>query len=167
MKTLYTIALLTALALTACGSLAPAPTVTPAPTATVLPTSTATLTPEPTMAPTETATQTVVQSTETPFVPDLPMPTGKPVKSWEGIPVMPNALAGEGDSQGYSFTVTASSDEVQKFYEKELAKLGWSMLANGQGTTGTLLLIFTKGTETVSMSILPQTDGLMYVLLVK
>ena len=95
------------------------------------------------------------------------MPTGKPAKSWEGIPVMPSALAGDGDNKGYSFTVKAASDEVQNFYTKEMSKLGWNMFASGQGTTSTVLLIFMKGTDTASVSIIPQTDGLMYVMLVK
>lgn len=80
---------------------------------------------------------------------------------------MPNALAGQGDSKGYSFTINASPDEIQKFYETELAKLGWNMFASGLGTTDAALLIFMKGTSTLSVSIIPQPDGTMYVLLVK
>jgi hypothetical protein len=95
------------------------------------------------------------------------MPSGKPSKEWEGIPVMPKAIAGEGDTQGYSFTINASPDEIQKFYEKELGKLGWNMLASGQGTTNAIMLIYMKDAGTLSVSIFPQADGSMYVLLVK
>lgn len=80
---------------------------------------------------------------------------------------MPNAIAGDGDSKGYSFTTNASSDQVQKFYEKELVKLGWNMFAGGQGATKAVLLIFMKDTSTISISIIPQPDGSTYVLLVK
>jgi len=80
---------------------------------------------------------------------------------------MPKAIAGEGDSKGYSFTINASSDEIQKFYEKELAKLGWNFFAGGQGTTDAVLLFFMKDASTLTVSILPQPDGVMYVLLVK
>jgi hypothetical protein len=80
---------------------------------------------------------------------------------------MPNAIAGEGDSKGYAFTIEASPDEIQEFYEQELGKLGWSMFASGQGTTTAILLIFLKDTSTLSVSIIPQRDGIMYVLLVK
>ena len=80
---------------------------------------------------------------------------------------MPNAIAGDGDNKGYSFTINASPDEIQKFYEAELAKLGWNMFASGQGATGAVMLIFMKGTGTLSVSIIPQPDGIMYVLLVK
>jgi hypothetical protein len=105
--------------------------------------------------------------TETPSALGLPMPSGKPSSEWEGISVMPNAIAGEGDSKGYSFTIIATPDETQRFYEKELGKLGWNMFASGQGTTNAILLIFMKGTGTLSVSIIPQPDDIMYVLLVK
>jgi hypothetical protein len=124
---------------------------------------TATNTPEPTNTPTKTP----VPPTETPSAPVLPMPSGKPASEWEGIPIMPNAIAGEGDDQGYSFTINASSDEIQQFYEKELGKLGWNVFASGQGTTSAVLLIFMKDTIMLTVSIFPQPDGIMYVLLVK
>lgn len=94
------------------------------------------------------------------------MPSGEPVTEWEGIPVMPAAITGEGDSEGYSFTVKALPDEVQNFYEKEMAKLGWNLLGSGQGTTSAILLIFIKGSNTLSVSIIPQPEGLIYVMLV-
>ena len=82
---------------------------------------------------------------------------------------MPSAIAGDGDSNSYSFTVKASPDEVQKFYEKAMAKLGWNMFASGQGATKALMLIFMKGSgsSTVSVSVIPQPDDLVYVMLVK
>ena len=80
---------------------------------------------------------------------------------------MLNAIAGDGDSSSYSFTIMASADEVQDFYETELAGLGWNLFATGQGETDTLLLMFMKGTAILTVSIIPQPDGLMYVMLVK
>ena len=153
------------LALASCNTFAPKPTETPTPTKTSLPT--ATNTPEPTATPTLKPTEAAIPPTETASAPVLPMPSGKPLTNWEGIPIMPNAIAGEGDSKGYTFTINALPDEIQKFYEKELAKLGWNMFASGQGTTNAILLIFLKDTSTISVSIIPQPDGVMYVLLVK
>ena len=151
--------------LCSCSTFAPAPTETPIPTATSLPTAT------PTPAPTDTATlapsKTLVPPTETPSEPVLPLPSGEPASEWEGIPVMPNALAGEGDSSGYTFTTNASLDEIQTFYETELQKLGWSVFASGQGTTDAVILMFMKDAGILSVSIIPQSDGTMYVLLVK
>jgi hypothetical protein len=149
------------IALASCNTFSPKPTQTPAPTETSLPTSTNT--PEPTTTPTKTP----VPPTKTPSAPVLPMPSGKPSSEWEGIPVMPNAIAGEGDSKGYSFIVKASPDDVQKFYANAMAKLGWNMFASGQGTTTAILLMFMKGADLVTISIIPQPDGLIYVLLVK
>lgn len=79
---------------------------------------------------------------------------------------MPNALAGEGDSGGYYFTINASLDEIQMFYEVELAKLGWKVFTIGQGSTGAVILMFTQGAGMLSVSIIPQPDGAMYVLMV-
>lgn len=163
MKTIGKAILLSILviALASCSSFAPKPTETPMPTETSLPTLTST--PEPTNTPTKTP----VPPTETSSVPVLPMPVGKPSSEWEGIPVMPNAIAGEGDSKGYSFSINASPDEIQKFYEKELGKLGWNMFASGQGTTDAVMLMFMKDADLLSVSIIPQPDDIMYVLLVK
>ncbi len=165
MKTIHKIILIPflAIALTACSTLAPTPTTTPIPTATDLPTTTST--PAPTITPTLTAT--AISPTETPTEPALTMPTGKPATSWEGFPIMPKAIAGDGDSKGYTFTIQATSDEIQDFYAKAMAKLGWTMFATGKGTTETILLIFMKDTATASVSIIPQADGTMYVLIVK
>lgn len=145
------------MALASCSTFAPKPTETPTHTATSLPTSTNT--PEP--------TKTLVSPTETPSAPILPMPSGKPLNEWEGIPVMPDAIAGEGDSTGYSFTIDALPEDIQTYYEKELAKLGWDIFASGQGETNAVLLIFMKNTNTLTVSIIPQSDGIMYVMLVK
>ena len=149
------------LVLASCSSIAPKPTETPVPTETSLPTLTST--PEPTNTPTKTS---AAPPTEKPTALVLPTPSGKPSSEWEGIPIMPNAIAGEGDSTGYSFTINAETEEIQNYYEKELGKLGWNMFASGQGTTDAVFLIFMKGAGTLSVSIIPQTDGIMYVLLV-
>ena len=151
--------------LTACNTLVLQPTETPKPTETSLPTSTNT--PEPTATPAIAPTSTPVPPTETPAELVLSLPSGEPSSEWEGIPIMPNALAGEGDSGGYAFTINASLDEIQQFYETELPKQGWSVFASGQGTTDAVILMFVKDAGILSVSIMPQPDGTMYVLLVK
>jgi hypothetical protein len=144
MKNIVTAILLSGLvmALASCSAFVPQPTETPTPTETSLPTPTNTL--EPTTTPTETP----VPPTETASAPVLPMPSGEPASEWEGIPIMPNAIAGEGDNQGYAFTINASAEDIQKFYETKLTPLGWNMFASGQGTTDALLLIFMKDVGT-------------------
>jgi len=143
-----------ALLLGSCSAFAPAPTATPTPTASGTPTSTTTTTPTPR------------PPTETPDVLSALMPTGEPAASWNDIPIMPGALAGEGDEGSYTFSIQAAPEEVQAYYDAHLAALGWSAFAAGQGETGALLLVFMKGQEMITLSIIPG-DGVTVVMLVK
>jgi hypothetical protein len=145
----------------------PAPTDTPVPTATSSPTPTPTPEPTITPTPTEKPTGTPEPQTATPTVAGLPLPSGTPAASWGGIPVMPGALAGAGDSTGYSYTIKTSPNAASQYYQREMVKLGWKLFASGQGKTNAVLLIFMKGADTVTVSILPQSDGLVYVMFVK
>lgn len=97
----------------------------------------------------------------------LTIPVGEPASEWQGIAIMPQAIAGEGDSGGYSFIIEATADEIQSFYENALSNAGWEFLATGDGTTGALLMIFQKGDEVASVSIIPVNDNINYVLIVK
>jgi len=144
---------LLALLVTACSALAPAPTPTPTATSTPLPTDT------PTPVPTSTATNTPLPPTETPDPILGLLPSGTPESEWKGIPIMPGAINGEGDDEAYRFTVAASVEEVQTYYETELAKLGWSLMANGTGDTGAVMMIFNTGTSPfIPISIIPYGD---------
>ncbi len=164
MKPVGKIVLLSVLLLSAlaCRAILSQPTLPPTPTATSLPTLTASPT-----TPTAEPVQSPAPPDETPFIPGFSTPSGAPAAEWEGIPVMPGALAGEGDSQGYFFTIEASPEEVQKFYEDTMAELGWNIFASGQGTTSAIMLIFMKDSGTASVAIIPQSGGLVYVMLVK
>lgn len=97
------------------------------------------------------------------------MPEGEPAAEWQGVPVMPGAIAGRDDGDSYLFTIKASDKEIQAYYEKELRKLGWSLLGVGEGETANILLIFQKDGGTLSFAILdPGTgDGVFQVLVVK
>jgi hypothetical protein len=86
---------------------------------------------------------------------------------WEGIPVMSGALAGNGDSSGYTFTTRVTTDDVQAFYQNKMAQLGWNTLAAGTSPTGTIMLIFMGEKGTVSVMITPHPSGVTYVMLVK
>jgi hypothetical protein len=100
-------------------------------------------------------------------LPVLPIPSEAPLTAWNDIPVMPGALAGNMDSASYSFTIQSPLPEVQKFYETEMSARGWELFGSRQGATNAVLLIFSKDENALSVSILPQTDGLTYVLLTK
>lgn len=55
-------------------------------------------------------------------------PQGTPVQEWRGIPIMPQATAGQefSDSSTYSFKVNTSVKEIDDFYKQQLTALGWS-----------------------------------------
>jgi hypothetical protein len=106
---------------TACGrnlfappTLMPTPTLTP--TNTPLPTNT--VTPTNTPLPTKTPIPPTLTAT-----PDLPQ--GTPVSEWQGIPIMPGAIAGDGDEGFYRFITKASQDEVRDYYIKTMPKYWW------------------------------------------
>jgi hypothetical protein len=167
---------LSVILLAACNSFQPAPTLTPTPTNTI--TRSATLTQAPTLSPTPSVTPRPTKSpkpTKTPAPPTLTpnayglvLPVGKPVAEWNGIPVMPDAIAGEESAGSYAYTVKNSVAAVQKFYIRELPKIGWTLFASGVGETGNALDMYTKDNEMFSMSIIlaDEKEGLVLVLLV-
>lgn len=55
-------------------------------------------------------------------------PQGTPVQEWRGIPIMPQATAGQefDENNTYSFKVNVTVQEVQNFYNEQLAALGWT-----------------------------------------
>lgn len=108
-------------------------------TATLMPTNTLTLTHTP------PPTDTPQPPTETPDTFLSLLPSGAPDEQWKGIPIMPGAINGESDSDSYKFTTEASVQEVQAYYEKELAKLGWDLMAAGTGDTSSVMLVFNNG----------------------
>lgn len=148
-----------ALALLACATFVQ-PTPTPIPTLTF----TVTSSPVPTATATPDSTQTPLSPTDTPDVSAILVPVGEPDSEWEGIPIMEGAIAGEGDASGYRFTTQASPDEIQAYYESELSKLGWSLLATGQGDTGAVIMIFTDNAATLSVSIIEHED--VYIVMI-
>jgi hypothetical protein len=88
-------------------------------------------------------------------------PTGIPVDEWNGIPVMPAATAGEEFSEStYSYTVPASTTDVQTFYTQKMEELGWtssfSFPVSGEGG----ILVFQKENELATITIaLDQNDS--------
>jgi hypothetical protein len=144
-------AVLFSLTFTACSALAQ-PTPTPAPTRTS--------TPLP--APTRTASP----PTETPAVLSRLEPQGEPASEWNGIPVMAAAIAGDGDEESYVFNIKATPQEVQAYYQSELGKLGWQMLAQGTGDSSLMLIFTDASSATLTVSIITKGDQVL-VLLVK
>jgi hypothetical protein len=89
------------------------------------------------------------------------LPSGTPLADWNGIPIMPGALAGEAvDDSGYQFTTTAEFAEITAFYETELSNLGFELTLNVDETAGYAILEFRKESTSGIVAISPLGGGL-------
>ena len=86
-------------------------------------------------------------------------PTGVPVEEWNGIPVMPQATAGEefGEST-YSFTASASATDVQTFYNQKLEELGWETTFSFPVSDEGGILTFLKEDQFLIITITPDQN---------
>lgn len=151
------------------------PELMPSPTADLAATAAITASPSPAISEEATDTlesteeQPVAELTVTAVAPILPMPEGTPAKEWKGVPVMPGATAGMDEGDTYVFSTPASADAVRAYYEKELQKLGWSPFGLGEGDTQSVLLLFQKDAEMMTIAIIDPGDGkgLLQVVFIK
>jgi hypothetical protein len=148
---------LIAIVIQACAGPKPAPVV--ALTATPAAAAAATQTPKP--------TQLALPPTATPDALKALLPKKAADKAWQGIPVMPGALQGEGDDLGYTFTIDATARQVSNFYVFELGARGWLYYPYAQGDTGSDLMLFQRGQETLIISVHEGEGGEVVVVMVK
>jgi hypothetical protein len=119
-----------------------------------------------TVVPTLVPTNTSQPPTETPDAIAARVPDGQPASEWNGIPIMPDASAGEGDEESYVFTIKATPQQVQEYYQLELGKLGWQPFATGNGDSSLMLMFTNNASATLTVSIIAKGDEVL-VLLVK
>jgi hypothetical protein len=112
----------------------------------------------PTMMVTVTPTLSPLPPTETREV--------QPVSEWNGIPIMPGAIAGEGDEEGYVFTIKATPQQVQEFYQIELGKMSWQPISQDASSSSLMLVFMDSTSATLTVNILSKGDEVL-VLLVK
>jgi hypothetical protein len=93
-------------------------------------------------------------------------PQGTPVQEWKGIPIMPQATAGQefSENNSYSFRVPVTVKEVQDFYKEKMTALGWNQpldlpLAESGGIIG-----FQKEGSVLTLTI-TSLEGSVVVLL--
>lgn len=79
---------------------------------------------------------------------------------------MPDAVAGEGDEEGYVFTIKATPQQVQEYYELELGKLGWQPFPQEDGEVSLMLIFMNEDSTTLTVSVIAKGDEVL-VLLVK
>jgi hypothetical protein len=131
------------LTLVACSSV-----VQPTPVATAIPTMAVTV--RPTLSP--------LPPTETREV--------QPVLEWNRIPIMPGAIAGEGDEEGYVFTIKATPQQVQEYYQLELGNRGWQLFSQDTSGSSLMLVFMDSASAALTVNILSKGNEVL-VLLVK
>jgi hypothetical protein len=82
-------------------------------------------------------------------------PQGEPVSEWNGIPVMSQATAGEEFSKGtYSYRVSGVAEQdIQAFYNDKLKAAGWESPFSAQGGSAGGLMLFTKESHVLTITI--------------
>jgi len=107
-------------------------------------------------------------SSLTPANPSLPLTEtvseGKPASEWKGIPIMPGATSGEGDEEGYVFTVKATPQQVQDYYQMELGKLGWQLSSRSDDGSSLVLLFMNSASSILTVSVLAKQDKVLVLL---
>lgn len=92
-------------------------------------------------------------------------PQGTPITEWNGIPIMPQATAGqEFDSTTYSFKATATAQEVQDFYNAQLTTLGWTQSFSMPGGADAALMLFEKDDQTLTITVAPTESSIVVLL---
>jgi hypothetical protein len=94
-------------------------------------------------------------------------PQGTPVQEWRGIPIPPDAIAGQEFSENntYSFKANVTAKQVQDFYNEKLPALGWNQPFNFPVEEGGGLMVFRKDQNSLAITI-TSSEGSVVVLLV-
>jgi hypothetical protein len=113
----------------------------------------------------ETGTLPVLSETEMLDTVSARVPEGKPAIEWNGIPIMPGPIAGDGDAESYVFTIKATPQHVREYYEEELLKLGWNQFATEEGGDESLILMFMNTDSAIlTVSIISKGDEVLVLL---
>lgn len=94
-------------------------------------------------------------------------PQGTPVFEWKGVPVMPQATAGQEFPEGstYSYKVDATVKEVQDYYNTELEKLGWTSTFNMPGGEDVAVQVYQKDNNFLTVSVMTNVSREVVVIL--
>jgi hypothetical protein len=97
---------------------------------------------------------------------DVLNPQGTPAQEWKGIPIMPQATAGQEFSENhtYSFKANVTTKEVQDFYNEKMTALGWNQPFSLPGGTEGGVMAFQKDNSILTITI-TSSEGSVVVLL--
>lgn len=88
-------------------------------------------------------------------------PQGTPVSEWNGIPIMPQATAGqEFDANNYSFKFTGTAKDASDFYNSNLGNAGWSPMVTTSDEQGALL-VYSQGDKFLTVTVSSVDDGIV------
>lgn len=96
-------------------------------------------------------------------------PTGAPVSEWNAIPVMPQATAGqEFNKNTYSYKASGITEaDVQSFYNDKLKALGWTSPFSAQGGSTGGIMLFTKDSSVLSITVTTVDQNTVVLLLMQ
>ena len=101
-------------------------------------------------------------------IPDVPgdvfNPQSPPLSEWKGIPVMPQAIAGQESDGMYVYKIAVSAQDVKDFYTAQLLSLGWEE-AFSMPVQGSSIQVFTKQNQTLTVSVILTDGGDVIVML--
>ncbi len=108
-------------------------------------------------------------ATSMPEVDNVFAPEGAPVQEWKGIPVMPQATAGQefAAKNTYSFQANVTIQEVQDFYSEKLTALGWGQPYEIPSEEDAGLMVFQKESSTLTITITAWDDYSVITLTLK
>ena len=93
-------------------------------------------------------------------------PQGTPAQEWRGIPIFPQATAGQefAENDTYSFRANVTPKEIQDFYNEQLTALGWSQPFTFPLEAEGGLMFYEKDGETLTITV-TSAEGSVVVLL--
>ena len=96
-------------------------------------------------------------------------PTGAPVSQWNTIPIMPQATAGqEFNKNTYSYKASGIAEsDVQSFYNDKLKALGWTSPFSAQGGTQGGIMLFTKDSNVLSITVTTVDQNIVVLLIMQ
>lgn len=91
-------------------------------------------------------------------------PQGAPVEEWRGIPIMPEAIAGQEAGSAYSFRANVTPQQVQDFYREQLMALGWSQQGDAVFDANGGQMTFRQEGAGLTITVTPADDSLVILL---